>query len=102
MSEHKKPRIPASDLHAAALANGRTVREIMAGVIRAAGADGLVHPDTDCGCGLGDLFCGDDCPNRECELARRLPCPRCGARKYYPLSADPKNATCPDCEEGEK
>lgn len=101
MSEHRKPRIPASDLRAAALAHGRTVRDIMAGVIRAAGADGLVHPETQCGCGLHDLFITEYCPNRECELARCIPCIQCGEERYYPLAADPKDTTCPDCREAD-
>ena len=35
-----------------------TIREIIQAHLRQIGADGLCHPDGDCGCGLDELFGG--------------------------------------------
>jgi len=76
------------------------VRAIMEGIIRAAGADGLCNTEQPCGCRVGGLFGGlweEDCIGETCELARVLPCVRCGERMSFPLATDPAQALCALC-----
>jgi hypothetical protein len=45
------------------------VKELIIAQLKAMGADGLVCPDEDCGCGIDD-FAPCDCPSlTECEAA---------------------------------
>jgi len=44
--------------------------------------DGLVHVDSECGCGIDDLCITEHCPNAECQPAYAVKCNRCGADMY--------------------
>lgn len=60
-----------------------TVETIVRDKLKELGADGLCHPDSDCGCGLGDLapcgWMGD-----ECQPGYRQTCSQCGIEGYWP------------------
>lgn len=58
------------------------IYDIVEGVIKESGADGLVNIETGCGCGSDDLFpCGDG-PFNDCQLATRLTIPPSGELRH--------------------
>ena len=60
----------------------KTVKEIVKEYLVASGYDGLVHVDTECGCGIDDLCITSDCPNADCQAAYRVECKKCGVELY--------------------
>ena len=61
-----------------AFEGGKSVADIIRNMLEAAGYDGLVNGDGECGCGLGDLFpctCNENLTG--CEPAYEFECYRC-------------------------
>ena len=48
----------------------KTMKEVICDHLKSVGAEGLCHPDSDCGCDIKDLFPCDHCPD-ECVPALR-------------------------------
>ncbi len=61
-----------------------TVRKLVKDGLWRSGADGLVHQETECGCGVESLFLGDECPHEDCVAAIKKSCPQCGNHTFFP------------------
>lgn len=72
-----------------------TVRQLLVMALDSLGADGLVNPDAECGCGLEDLNPCEWLNLDKCEAARRVDPPEWALEEgytdwYVPLEAERK------------
>lgn len=76
-----------------------TVESIVRKALVEMGADGLCHPDSECGCDVNDLApCGD--LGSECQPAYRKRCEKCGEDAFFPQRRIGP-WVCGDCEGGD-
>jgi len=71
-----------------------TIQDIIRKYLIENGYTGLCHIDTECGCGLDELYCTEYCPNKECEPAYAVTCLRCGETVYSKVNENLNGCCC--------